>query len=180
MCRSASVSSSSTAGSSPRLEILRTPPVAPSSIRNVWSRSLPRSVAVPSRPKRAAAIAATSLGVKRGGGASRTLSVSTGASVRASPPLMAATVLLGLTQQRLLGQSPFGDSPCCCGALELEECGGDRRHLGRREARRGCFEDALGHERIISSAALGDSTGISPLILSRLESPLTMCARSRA
>src|SRR5437764_1474173 len=67
-----------------------------------------------------------------------------------SPPLMAATVLLGLTQQRLLGQSPFGDSPCCCGAFELEECGGDLRHLVRREPWRWCFEDALGlHEPII-------------------------------
>ena len=60
-----------------RFEILRTPPAAPSSIRKVWSRSLPsRSRAA--KPNSSAAIAAISSAVNRGGGASSTLSVATG------------------------------------------------------------------------------------------------------
>src|SRR5437879_5539645 len=59
-----------------------TPPAAPSSIRNVWSRSLPRSLATPRRPKSSAAIAAISSAVNRGGGASSTLSAAMGPSLR--------------------------------------------------------------------------------------------------
>src|SRR5438132_3888380 len=80
--RIAPVSRSSTAGSSPRLEIFRTPPAAPSSIRKVWSRSLPRSLACPRTPKSSAAIVAISSAENRGGGASSTLLVATAASLR--------------------------------------------------------------------------------------------------
>src|SRR6478672_608369 len=74
----AAVSRSRTAASSPRFEILITPPPpAPSSIRNVWSRSLPRSTAVPCTPNNSAATAATSSAAKRGGGASSTFTQAT-------------------------------------------------------------------------------------------------------
>jgi hypothetical protein len=54
-----------------RFEILRTPDAACPCTRNVWSRSLPRSVTVPSRPNRSA-ILATSSALKLGGISSRT------------------------------------------------------------------------------------------------------------
>src|SRR2546423_14449297 len=82
MCSIACASRSRTAASSPRFEILSTPPAAPSSIRKVWSRSLPRSLATPRSPNSSAAIAAISSAVNRGGGASSTLSVATAASLR--------------------------------------------------------------------------------------------------
>src|SRR4051812_760216 len=74
-CSIAFASRSRTAASSPRLEIFR----MPSPTRNVWSRSLPRSVASPSSPNSSAAIPATSSAVKRGGGASSTLASVTSA-----------------------------------------------------------------------------------------------------